>query len=85
MGCLVVGLTVVNRNPCTPRVNLNTSSRDSGAHGILVIENFASVLAEVIDRTDVKHVVVTGLLGSAKLVERARPQLPCASRRQTGA
>ena len=35
--------------------------RDSGAKGILVIENFASVLAEVIDRTDVKHVVVTGL------------------------
>lgn len=61
MGCLRLGLTVVNCNPLyTPR-ELEHQLKDSGATGILVIENFASVLAEVIDKTDVKHVVVTGL------------------------
>ena len=61
MGCLRLGLTVVNCNPLyTPR-ELEHQLKDSGAKGILVIENFASVLVEVIDRTEVKHVVVTGL------------------------
>ena len=61
MGCLRLGLTVVNCNPLyTPR-ELEHQLKDSGAKGILVIENFANVLVEVIDRTDVKHVVVTGL------------------------
>ena len=61
MGCLRLGLTVVNCNPLyTPR-ELEHQLKDSGAKGILVVENFASVLAEVIDKTDVKHVVVTGL------------------------
>ena len=61
MGCLRLGLTVVNCNPLyTPR-ELEHQLKDSGAKGILVIENFASVLVDVINRTDVKHVVVTGL------------------------
>jgi len=61
MGCLRLGLTVVNCNPLyTPR-ELEHQLKDSGAKGILVIENFANVLVGVIDRTDVKHVVVTGL------------------------
>ena len=61
MGCLRLGLTVVNCNPLyTPR-ELAHQLKDSGAKGILVIENFANVLVDVIDQTDVKHVVVTGL------------------------
>ena len=61
MGCLRLGLIVVNCNPLyTPR-ELEHQLKDSGAKGILVIENFASVLVEVIDKTDVKHVVVSGL------------------------
>lgn len=61
IGCLRLGLTVVNCNPLyTPR-ELEHQLRDSGATGIVVIENFASVLAEVIAQTDVRHVVVTGL------------------------
>ena len=45
MGCLRLGLTVVNCNPLyTPR-ELEHQLKDSGAKGILVIENFASVLA----------------------------------------
>jgi long-chain acyl-CoA synthetase len=61
MGCLRLGVTVVNCNPLyTPR-ELEHQLKDSGAKGILVIENFADVLQEVIDKTDVKHVIVTGL------------------------
>ena len=61
MGCLRLGLTVVNCNPLyTPR-ELEHQLKDSGAKGILVIENFANVLVEVIEKTDIKHVVVTGL------------------------
>ena len=61
MGCLRLGLTVVNCNPLyTPR-ELEHQLKDSGAKGILVIENFANVLVEVIDKTEIKHVVVTGL------------------------
>ena len=61
MGCLRLGLTVVNCNPLyTPR-ELEHQLKDSGAKGILVVENFASVLQEVVDATAVKHVVVTGL------------------------
>ena len=61
MGCLRLGLTVVNCNPLYTERELEHQLRDSGAKGIVVIENFASVLAEVIERTEVKHVVVTGL------------------------
>lgn len=61
MGCLRLGLTVVNCNPLYTQRELEHQLRDSGAKGILVIENFASVLSDVIARTDVRHVVVTGL------------------------
>jgi long-chain acyl-CoA synthetase len=61
MGCLRLGVTIVNCNPLyTPR-ELSHQLRDSGAKGILVIENFASVLQEVLADTQVEHVVVTGL------------------------
>jgi long-chain acyl-CoA synthetase len=61
MGCLRLGVTVVNCNPLyTPR-ELSHQLRDSGAKGILVIENFASVLQEVLADTQVEHVVLTGL------------------------
>jgi long-chain acyl-CoA synthetase len=61
MACLRIGVTVVNCNPLyTPR-ELSHQLRDSGAKGILVIENFADVLQEVLKDTDVSHVVVTGL------------------------
>jgi long-chain acyl-CoA synthetase len=61
MGCLRLGVTVVNCNPLyTPR-ELSHQLRDAGAKGILVIENFANVLQEVIADTEVKHVILTGL------------------------
>ena len=68
-GVLRAGLAVVNVNPLyTPR-ELEYQLVDSGAKAIVVLENFAHVVQEVLPRTSVKHVVVTGvgdLLGVLK-------------------
>lgn len=57
-GILRAGLTVVNVNPLyTPR-ELEHQLKDSGAKAIVVLENFAHTVQQVVDRTDVKHVVV---------------------------
>ncbi len=58
---LRAGLAVVNVNPLyTPR-ELEHQLRDSGAEAILILENFACTLADVIDRTDVRHVVLVAM------------------------
>jgi long-chain acyl-CoA synthetase len=58
-GILRVGCTVVNVNPLyTPR-ELEHQLNDSGAEMIVVVENFAHTLAEVLPKTEVKHVLVT--------------------------
>jgi len=66
---LRAGYTVVNVNPLyTPR-ELEHQLKDSGAQAIVVLENFARTLEEVIDRTEVKHVVLAAmgdLLGFGK-------------------
>ncbi len=55
------GLTVVNTNPLyTPR-ELEHQLKDSGARAILILENFAHTLQEVIDATGVGTVIVTGV------------------------
>ena len=60
-GTLRAGCTVVNVNPLyTPR-ELEHQLKDSGAEVIVILENFAHVLQEVIARTPVKHVVVASL------------------------
>ena len=58
---LRAGFVVVNVNPLyTPR-ELEHQLKDSGARAIIVLENFAHTLAEVIDATDVKHVVLASM------------------------
>src|SRR5476651_236582 len=63
---LRAGYVIVNVNPLyTPR-ELEHQLTDSGAEMIVVVENFAHTVAEVLSRTQVKHVVVTtigGMLG----------------------
>src|SRR6185369_11344020 len=55
---LRAGLVVVNVNPLyTPR-ELEHQLNDSGAQAIVVLENFAKTLEEVVDRTRVRHVVL---------------------------
>ena len=68
-GALMAGLTVVNVNPLYTARELEHQLKDSGAKGILVLENFAHVLASVIDKTSVQHVITTGVgdrLGAVK-------------------
>jgi long-chain acyl-CoA synthetase len=61
IAALRAGMTVVNVNPLyTPR-ELESQLKDSGAEVIVVLENFAHNVAEVIARTAVKHVIVTSL------------------------
>jgi long-chain acyl-CoA synthetase len=58
---LRVGAAVVNVNPLYTARELQHQLADAGATTIVVLENFASTLAEVIDRTDVKHVVLASM------------------------
>jgi long-chain acyl-CoA synthetase len=55
---LRAGYAVVNVNPLyTPR-ELEHQLKDSGAEAIVVLENFANTVQQVIARTAVKHVIV---------------------------
>ena len=60
-GTLRAGCTVVNVNPLYTARELEHQLKDSGAEVIVVLENFASVLQEVIAKTPVRHVVVASL------------------------
>lgn len=58
---LRAGLAVVNVNPLyTPR-ELAHQLKDSGAQAIIVLENFAATLEEVIEESPVRHVVLASL------------------------
>ena len=84
-GALRAGLVVVNTNPLyTPR-ELEHQLKDSGAKAIVIVENFVHVLQQVLPRTDLKNVLVTGvgdLLGVPKgmivnfVLRHVRKQVP---------
>jgi long-chain acyl-CoA synthetase len=58
---LRAGYAVVNVNPLyTPR-ELEHQLKDCGAEAIIVLENFASTVQQVIARTAVKHVIVASM------------------------
>ena len=58
---LRAGYTCVNVNPLYTARELEHQLRDSGATAIVILENFASTLEQVIDRTPIQHVVVTAM------------------------
>src|SRR3990172_8494934 len=60
-GTLRAGYTVVNVNPLYTARELEHQLKDSGAEVIVILENFAHTLQEVLIKTPVKHVVVTAL------------------------
>jgi len=60
-GALRAGMTVVNTNPLYTARELEHQLVDSGATVIVILENFAHVLQEVISHTPVKHVVLTSV------------------------
>jgi long-chain acyl-CoA synthetase len=58
---LRAGYTCVNVNPLYTARELEHQLKDSGAVTIVILENFAHTLAEVIERTPVKHVVMASM------------------------
>jgi long-chain acyl-CoA synthetase len=58
---LRAGYTCVNVNPLYTARELEHQLKDSGATAIVILENFCHTLAEVIERTEVRHVAVTGM------------------------
>jgi len=60
-GILRAGYTCVNVNPLYTARELEHQLKDSGATAIVILENFASTLEQVIERTPVKHVVMTSM------------------------
>ena len=84
-GVLRAGGTVVNTNPLYTARELEHQLKDSGAQTVVILENFAHVLQEVIGRTQVRTVIVTSvgeLLGFPKgkivdfVVRRIRKAVP---------
>jgi long-chain acyl-CoA synthetase len=68
-GALLAGLTVVNVNPLYTSRELEHQLKDSGAKGMLIIENFAHTLEKVIANTALENVILTSLgdrLGTVK-------------------
>ena len=60
-GILRAGYTCVNVNPLYTARELQHQLKDSGASAIVILENFAHTLEEVIDQTEVKTVVVVSM------------------------
>jgi long-chain acyl-CoA synthetase len=85
---LRAGYIVVNVNPLyTPR-ELEHQLNDSGAEAIIVLENFAITLEEVLAKTGVKHIVVANMgemIGGLKgmivnfVVRRVKKMVPAFS------
>jgi len=84
-GALRAGLTIVNTNPLYTARELEHQLADSGAKAIVILENFAHTLADVIEHTNLEHVIVTGVgdqLGWPKatlvnlVVRHVRKQVP---------
>lgn len=60
-GILRAGYTCVNVNPLYTARELEHQLKDSGATTIVILENFATTLEEVITRTPIKNVVIASM------------------------
>jgi len=58
---LRAGYTCVNVNPLYTARELEHQLKDSGATAIVILENFAHTLAEVINHSQIQHVVMTSM------------------------
>jgi long-chain acyl-CoA synthetase len=84
-GILRAGMVAVNVNPLYTTRELEHQLQDSGAKVIVILENFAHVLQQVLPRTALKHVLVTrvgDLLGWPRgmvanfVIRHVRKQIP---------
>ena len=60
-GIFRAGLVVVNVNPLYTARELEHQLKDSGAKCVIILKNFAHILEKVIERTEINHVVTTGV------------------------
>ena len=60
-GVLRAGLTVVNTNPMYTARELRHQLHDAGVSAIVVLDNFAATLAEVLHDTPCQHVITTAI------------------------
>jgi long-chain acyl-CoA synthetase len=60
-GAMRAGLVIVNTNPLYTARELEHQLKDSGAQAIVILENFAHVLQEVLGHTQVRKVIVTAV------------------------
>ena len=60
-GIFRAGLVVVNVNPLYTARELEHQLKDSGTKCIIILENFAHILEDVIAETSVEHIVITGI------------------------
>ena len=58
---LRAGYTCVNVNPLYTARELEHQLKDSGATAIVILENFAVTLADVVERTSIKHIVMASM------------------------
>lgn len=68
-GAWRAGAVVVNTNPLYTPTELEHQLSDSGAEIIVIAENFAHTLQKALPRTQIKHIVLTGvgdMLGKVK-------------------
>jgi long-chain acyl-CoA synthetase len=84
-GVLRAGMVVVNTNPLYTARELEHQLVDSGAKAIVIVENFAHVLQQVLPRTALKKVLITAvgdLLGLSRgfmvnfVLRHVRKQIP---------
>ena len=67
--CLKAGLVIVNTNPLYTAEEMRHQYKDSGAKAIIILENFASNLENIIKDTDIETVILTtigDMLGGLK-------------------
>ncbi len=58
-GILRAGMVAVNINPLYTSRELRHQLSDSGSEAIIILDNFAHVLADIIDETPVRRIIVT--------------------------
>ncbi len=85
-GTLRAGMVVVNVNPLYTARELEHQLKDSGAKAIVIVENFAHVLQQVLPHTELKQVLVTRIGDLLGLFARhARESRPAPLRKQVPA
>ncbi len=70
-GLLRAGYVVVNVNPQYTARELEHQLDDAGAEAIIVVDLFAHTVEQVLAKTSVRHVVVTGLADMMPVLKRA--------------